>query len=164
MTELVMIGFSEKHRAAEVLPQLQRLQFEWTDEMQNAVAVEVEKDGRLKMLHSQMLDPAVGPEDAYRWKAILSAIVPLPHIPPSSKRELISEVRSINAEGSRRLQDFSLDQDFVRNAAALLLPGNSAILATLQKWKPALTVLSGYSHLVLHTRILRGEDSNGIIQ
>ena len=61
-------------------------------------------------------------------------------------------------------KDFSLDQDFVRNAAALLRPGNSAILATLQKWKPALTVLSGYSPLVLHTRILRGEDSNGIIQ
>jgi uncharacterized membrane protein len=158
-----MIGFSEKHRAVEVLPQLQRLQFKWTAEMQNAVAVEVEKDGRLKMLHSHMLDPAVGREDAYRWKAILSAIVPLPHIPPSSKRELISEVRSINAEGSERLKDFSLDQDFVRNAAALLRPGNSAILATLQEWRSALTVLSGYSHLVLHTTIVRSRSSTEIV-
>ncbi len=159
-----MIGFSEKHRAAEVLPQLQRLQFNWAAEMQNAVAVEVEKDGRLKMLHSQMLDPAVGPEDAHRWKAILSAIVPLPHIPPSSKRELVSEVRSINAESSQRLKDFSLDQDFVRNAAALLRPGNSAILATLKEWKAALTVLSGFSPLVLHTTIVRSEDSTEMVR
>ncbi len=162
MAELVMIGFSEKHRALEVLPQLQRLNFEWCADLNNAVAVEVEKDGRLRLLHSDLLDPAAGWEGASQWKAILSAIVPLPHTPPSSKPQLASEVSSINAAGSGWLKDFSLDQDFVRNAAALLRAGNSAIFATLREWKPAMTVLSGYSHLVLHTRIVRSVDSAAI--
>jgi len=39
----------------------------------------------------------------------------------------------------------------VRNAAALLQPGNSAIFALIQDWQSAATVLSGYSHPVLHT-------------
>ena len=163
LRELIMMGFGERHRALEVLPQLQRLQFEWTADMQNAVAVEVEKDGRLRMLHSHMLDPATGSEDASRWKAILSAIVPLPHLPPSSKRELISEVRSINAEGSGWLKDFSLDQDFVRDAAALLRPGNSAILANIHDWQAAVKVLSGYSRIVLHTSISRIEGSTNLV-
>ena len=153
VTELVVIGFSEKHRALEVLPQLQRLKFEWCAGLNDAVAVEVEKDGRLRLTHSDLLDPAAGWEGASQWKALLGAIVPLPHLPPSSKQRLVSEVRSINADGNAWLEDFALDPNFVRDAAALLRPGNSAILATLRQWKPALTVLSGYSPFVLHTTI-----------
>jgi uncharacterized membrane protein len=149
----VVIGFSEKHRALEVLPQLQRLKFEWCDDMDDAVAVEVEKDGRLRLLHSDLLDPAAGWEGASHWKALLSAIVPLPHVPAAGKRAVVSEVRSINAEGNAWREDFALDQNFLRDAAALLRPGNSAIFATLGEWEPALTVLSGYSPFVLHTTI-----------
>ena len=155
MAELMVIGFSEKHRALEVLPQLQRLKFDWSAEMNDAVAVEVEPDGKLRLLHSDVLDPAAGWEGALQWKALLGAIVPLPYLPASSKRALISEVRSINADGSAWLEDFALDQNFVRDAAALLRPGNSAILATLREWKPALSVLVGYSPYLLHTTIVR---------
>lgn len=158
MPELVMIGFPEKHRALEVLPQLQRLKFVWCTDLDNAVAVEVERDGRLRLLHSHLLDPSGDWEDASQWKAVLNAIVPLPHTPALSKRNVASEVSSVNADGNGWLKSLSFDQDFVRNAAALLLPGCSAILATLQEWKSALTVLSGYSPFVLHTRILNLED------
>src|SRR5271168_1677698 len=98
MRELVMIGFTEKHRAVEVLPQLQRLQFDWSADLQDAVAVEIESNGRLRLNHSQLLDPESGSNLA-QWKAILSAIVPLPHVPQSSTAETVAEVRTINAEG-----------------------------------------------------------------
>lgn len=153
MKELVMVAFAEKHRASEVLPQLQRLQFDWSPDLQSAVAVEVEKDGRLRMMQSQLLDPVAASEDAPQWKELLSAIVPLPHIPPSSTAEVISQVRTINVGGSTWLKNKSLDQDFVRNAAALFRPGNSAILAMVQDWRPALQVLSEYSQIVLHTGV-----------
>ena len=157
MTELVVIGFSEKHRALEVLPQLQRLKFEWCADLSDAVAVEVEKDGRLRLTHSDLLDPAAGWRGASQWKALLSAIVPLPHMPASSKRAVVSEVRSINADGNSWLEDLALDQNFVRDAAALLQPENSAIFTTVREWKPALTVLSGYSPFVLHATIARSD-------
>ena len=150
-----MIAFAEKLRAVEVLPQLQRLTFEWSEDLQTAVAVEVEKDGKLRLHHSQLLDPASGLDDVIRWEAILNAIIPLPHIPSHSTAETARQVRLINAKGSNWLKGLSLDGDFLRNAAALLRPGNSAILAILHESKPALAVLSGYSQMVLHTSLER---------
>jgi uncharacterized membrane protein len=153
MRELIMIGFADKHRAVEVLTQLQRLQFDWCHDLQNAVAVEIERDGRLRLHHSQLLDPATG-SNVPEWKAILSAIVPLPHIPKSSTVETAVEVRTINAEGNKWLKGLSLDRDFIRNAAALLCPGNSAILAIVHESQAALAVLLGFSPIVLHTSAL----------
>jgi uncharacterized membrane protein len=152
MQELMIIGFTESHRAIEVLPQLQRLKFDWCTELQNAAAVEIEKDGRLRLHHSQLLDPAVG-SFMPLWKAILSAIVPLPHTPQSSTVETIIEVRNINAEGSSWLKIASLDRDFIRDAAAVLRPGNSAILTMIHESQSARAVLSGYSYIVLRTSI-----------
>jgi len=152
MQELIMIGFAEKHRAVEVLLQLQRLRFDWCVDLQNAVAVEIEKDGRLRLHHSQLLDPAVG-SDAEHWKSILNAILPQPHIPPLSPTKTVREVRTLNAESRRILKTSSLDRDFLRDAAALLRPGNSAILAIIRQSKPALAVLLGYSYIVLRTSI-----------
>ena len=153
LKELVMVAFGEKHRASEVLPQLQRLEFDWSTDLQSAVAVEVESDGRLRMMHSQLLDPSGAAEDAPQWKELLSTIVPLPHVPPSSTAEVISQVRTINVGGSTWLKNSSLDPDFVRDAAAVLRPGNSAILAMVHDWRPALQVLSEYSQIVLHTGV-----------
>src|SRR5271155_3427059 len=150
--ELVMIGFAENHRAVEVLPQLQRLKFDWCADLQNAVAVEIEKDGRLRLHHSQLLDPAIG-SNMPQWKAILSAIVPLPHTPQLSKAETIAEVRAINDETGRWLKVISADRNFLRDSAALLRPGNSAILAIIGKSQSALSMLAGYSHFVLHTKL-----------
>jgi uncharacterized membrane protein len=153
--ELIMIGFSEKTRAVEVLQQLQRLKFDWSADLQSAVAVEVEWDGKLRLHHSHLLDPASGMDDAIQWKAILNAIVPLPHIPPDSAAEVVSEVRRINAEGQSWLKGVPLDHDFIHNAAALLRPENSAILAIIRNSESALPVLLGFSHVVLRTTLLK---------
>jgi len=152
MHELVMIGFTEKHRAAEVLPQLRRLTFDWSADLRNAAAVEIERDGRLRLQHSQLLDPAAG-LNMPNWKAILSAIVPLPHTPQSSKAATVEEVRAINDETGWWLRIVSADSDFLRDAAALLRPGNSAILAIIRESQSALAILAGYSHFVLHTAL-----------
>lgn len=150
--ELVVMGFGDKHRALEVLPQLQRLKFPWSVDLSNAIAVEVEPDGRLRVLHSHLIDPTSGMDGILRWNALLSAIVPLPHTPLNSTSEVNLEFRGINAAASTWLKDSVLDRDFVRNVAAILQPGNSAIFATIQDWPSAGAVLSGYSHLLLHTK------------
>jgi uncharacterized membrane protein len=153
MIELVMIGFGDRHRATDVLTQVQRLEFDWASDLRNAIAVEVENDGRLRMLQSLLVDPAADPEDAFEWRALLSAIVPLPYLSSSSPTKVGTQVRTINDEGSAWLENLSLDPDFARNASALLRPGNSAILATIHDWQSAIKLLSGYSHLVLHTTV-----------
>jgi len=149
-----MIGFTEKLRAVEVLPQLQRLTFDWSADLRTAIAVEVEKDNRLRLHHSQLLDPASGMDEALQWKVILNAIIPLPHVLPESTAHTASQVSFINAEGRSWLRRVSLDREFIRNAAAVLCPGNSAILAILHDAQSAVKVLSGYSQVVLHTGFL----------
>ena len=64
MKELLIIGFAEKHRALEVLPQLQRLHFDWRGDLQNAVAVEVERDGGLKLFHGLPLESETSTGDS----------------------------------------------------------------------------------------------------
>jgi uncharacterized membrane protein len=152
MQTLMMIGFADKHRAIEVLPQLKRLKFSWCADFEGAVAVEVEMDGRLRLHHSQLLDPAHGSNVA-RWKAMLGVIVPMPHVSQSCSGEAIAELRVAYAEGVSWLKETALDKGFIRDAAAMLQPGNSAILAVVNDSQSALAVLSGYSYLVLHTGI-----------
>jgi uncharacterized membrane protein len=157
VTELVMLGFADRHRAAEVLSQLQRLKFDWSADLHNGIAVEVQPDGRLRMLRSQLLDPAADENDNFQWEAFLSAIVPQRHLPFSARVSQDGIGRTVNAQGRSWLNDLSFDQDFARNAAAILQPGNSAILATIHDWLPAVTLLSGYTSLVLHTTIVRSK-------
>ncbi len=157
MTELVMIGFAEQHRAVEVLSQLQRLKFDWASDLREGIAVEVEPDGRLRMLQSQLLDPTAKTERDFEWEALLSAIVPQPHPTPANSN---AKGSTVNAQGRTWLEDMSFDQDFKRNAAALLRPGNSAILAAISDWRSAMELLSGYSALVLHTTIVRSTKGN----
>jgi uncharacterized membrane protein len=157
MTELVMIGFADQHRAAEVLSQLQRLKFDWASDLREGVAVEVESDGRLRMLQSHLLDPAANGDREFEWEALLSAIVPQPHPTPEDRQKKPS---TVNAQGRTWLQDMSFDQDFRRNAAALLRPGCSAILAAISDWRTAMELLSGYSSLVLHTTVVRSTKGN----
>jgi len=151
--ELVVLGFAERLRAVEVLPQLQRLNFDWSVDLRTAVAVEVENDGKLRLHHGQLLDPAYGPDDSLQWKAILNAIVPLPHPPVESTGTAVLQARIINAKASDWLKRISRDRDFVRNVAAVLRPRNSAILAILRDSQVALPVLSSHTSVVLHTTL-----------
>ena len=49
MAELVVIGFDGKHRAAEVLGQLEAMNATWTIDLKDAVAVYRTDDGRLRV-------------------------------------------------------------------------------------------------------------------
>src|SRR5215472_1785502 len=75
LSELVVMGFSDRYRAEEVLGQLRRLEFSWAADFENAVAAEVDFRGQLSFRHSQAVDPAFG-DSAPAWRALLGAIQP----------------------------------------------------------------------------------------
>jgi uncharacterized membrane protein len=145
-----MIGFTDTYRANEVLAQLQRLQFGWISDIRNGVAVTVGNEGGLRIMRSHLLDPSARTD--FKWEALIAAIMPLPHPRSGSSA---SEFNAISVQSQVWLGKLPFHQNFLRDAAALLRPGHSAIIATIDDWQPAIEFLSGYSHFVLHTSIHR---------
>jgi uncharacterized membrane protein len=49
MSDLIVVGFHGKHRAVEVLDQLQELDADWTIELEDAVAAYRRDNGKLRI-------------------------------------------------------------------------------------------------------------------
>ena len=156
MTELVVVGFSDQHRAEEVLAQLRRLEFDWAADLENAVAVEVDAHGRSSLRHSLVLDPAFA-DSGPAWRALLGAIQPPATPLQSASKESGSESRTVNAEASMWRRDLMANPPFLRDLSAVLRPGDSAIFAVLTDADAAVRVLRGYSSLLLRTPLTEAQ-------
>jgi uncharacterized membrane protein len=158
LTELVVMGFTDRYRAAEVLGQLRQLEFGWAADFEGAVAVEVDTQGRLRLSHSRVLDPAF-PDSAPAWRALLGAIDPRAASRPSNARETGSESRALNAEAQEWQREFMADPEFLRDLGSVLRPGDSAIFAVVIDGDAAVRVLRGYSSVLLHTALTEAQAS-----
>jgi uncharacterized membrane protein len=157
LSELVVLGFSDRYRAEEVLGQLRRLDFSWAADLESAVAVEVDARGRLRIRHSMALDPAFA-DSAPAWRALLLAIqsqaVP---IQPASK-ERASESKALNAEASLWQRALMANNPvFLRDLGAVLRPADSAIFAVVTDGDAAVQVLRGYSSVLLRTSLTEAQ-------
>jgi uncharacterized membrane protein len=152
------MGFTDRYRAEEVLGQLRRLEFRWAADLENAVAVEVDAQGRLRLRHSLVLDPTFA-DSAPAWRALLGAIQPpaVPH--QSASSEGASESRALNAEASLWRHALMANPGFLRDLGSVLYPGDSAILAVLSDADAAVRVLRGYSSVVLRTSLTEAQAS-----
>ena len=158
MSELVVLGFSDRHRAEEVLGQLRRLDFSWATDLENAVAVEVDARGRLRLLHSLVLDPAFA-DSAPAWTALLVAIQPPAAPLRSDSREHARESQAVNAETSLWQRELMANANFLRDLGAVLGSGDSAIFAVLSDADAAVRVLRGYSSVLLRTSLTEAQAS-----
>jgi len=158
LTELVVMGFTDRYRAAEVLGQLRQLEFGWAGDFDGAVAVEVDPEGRLRLSHSRVLDPAFA-DSAPAWRALLGAIQPRAASRPSNARETASEAQGVNAEAQKWRREFMVNPDFLRDLDAVLRPGDSAIFAVLGDADAAVRVLRGYSSVLLRGSLTEAQSS-----
>jgi uncharacterized membrane protein len=158
LNELVVMGFTDRYRAEEVLGQLRRLDFCWAADLENAVAVEVDARGRLRFRHSLFLDPAFA-DSAPAWRALLSAIQPPAASVQLASRKDASESQALNAEASLWRRGLTGNPDFLRDLGALLQHGGSAIFAVLADADDAVRVLRGYSSVILRTSLTEAQAS-----
>jgi hypothetical protein len=112
--------------------------------------VEVESDGRLKLFQGVILDAAPGKEAFAQWESLLGVLRPVSHRALTGSPAKVDER---HAQAVLWFDHFSLNQEFVRNAAALLSPDSSAVMAIIDGDEDALGILGGYSRFVLHTQI-----------
>jgi len=146
------MGFSDRYRAEEVLGQLRRLDFSWAAELENAVAVELDVHGRLRLHHSLVIDSTIA-DSAPAWRALLGAIQPSATRLQPAARQSSGDSQGLNAEASLWRRGLATDPQFLRDFDALLRPGDSAILAVLIDGEAAVRVLRGYSNILLRTSL-----------
>ena len=158
LSELLVMGFSDQYRAEEVLGQLRRLDFGWAADFENAVAVEVDARGGLRLRHSLVLDPAFA-DSAPAWRALLGAIQPPAAPLQPASREGARESQALNAEASLWRRNLMANPQFLRDLGAVLRPGDSAIFVVLSDVDAAVRVLRGYSGVLLRISLTEAQAS-----
>lgn len=58
MSDLIVVGFHERYRAADVLNQLRRMEWDWVIDLDDAVAVYRDVNGKLRI--QQSVEPTSG--------------------------------------------------------------------------------------------------------
>jgi uncharacterized membrane protein len=167
MSELIVVGFSGKHRAAEVLDQLQQLDETWTIDLKDGVAAYRRNDGKLRV--EQSLSPT-GKEGAGFGGAlgiILGALLMAPFTAGTSAAVAATAI-GLNAaavgtfgavagfdDATDWKEQYGVSDEFVEQVGGMIQPGNSAVFALLHSSDPEMVAkrFAGYGGTVLRTTL-----------
>jgi uncharacterized membrane protein len=144
MSELVVAGFPDVLRAAQVVTELQRMDRLWTDEVEHAVTVAYQDDGRL--LVQQTIDPSAGNSAAWSglWAALIRETLMVATEGILEAATAVEQAVAGNRPGiigrdarSQRpswwAEEVGLPPDFMRDVGALIGPGESALFILLRE-------------------------------
>jgi uncharacterized membrane protein len=149
MPNLIVVGFHGKHRAAEVLDELQRLNDDWTIELQDGVAAYRRDNGKLRIEASLNPTEKEGAGLGGALGLIAGAILAAPFTAGASAAVAAGAVAASAATagtvgavlGGEDAYDwkgrFGISDDFVRQVGGMIQPGDSAVFALLSTSDPA---------------------------
>ncbi len=165
--ELMVIGFEGKHRAAEVLQQLESLEASWAIDLKDAVAVYRARDGRL---HSdQSIQPTT--HEGAAWGAIIGGMIgALVFAPLTAGATVPASISTIaagagmlgvtgavfGADDARRWKETTgISDEFVTSVGGMVQPGQSAVFVLARASDPAKVEeqFRGYGGKVLRTTL-----------
>ena len=92
VSELIVFGFRDQYRAAEVLNELKRREWEWAGNLDDAVAITIAQDGKARVQLSVDLSNGEAAAWARVWGSLLSVTLFRPSVGDngrSSKRSFI---------------------------------------------------------------------------
>lgn len=172
MSELVAFVFRDQYRAPEVLNELRRRDFAWSRDLDEAVAVTLNADGKARVQLSVDISTYEGAGWARLWGSLLSSTLFMP------RTEVMVEV----ADGLAFSNNKSLDQsppangpssesswweealacavNFKRDVAALMEPSGSAIFMLLRAVDAPIVLkqLRNYGDTIVHTSLSSEQD------
>jgi len=166
MSELVVVGFkNDKYRASDVLDQLRQLDFDWVIDLDDAVAVYRDYDGKLRVQQSYELTTGEGAAWGGLWGSLIGAVLAIPFTGGASAAAAAGAVAAGALSGtavgatagaidaSWWKEDFGIDDTFVREVGALVQPGDSAIFALIESGNPGIVAaqFKGYGGTVLRS-------------
>ena len=146
MSELIVIGYDDEHRAAEVLETLKEPQKEHSLELDDAVYVTKDLAGEVE-LHQSAHPAASGAKRGAFWGLLIGALFLAP----------VAGVAVGAGAGALRgaLKDAGIEDNFMSDVSQLMGPGNSAIFLLVRKATPdkVLPQLAQFGGMVLRTSL-----------
>lgn len=165
--ELLVIGFDGKHRAAEVLNQLELLRTSWAIDLKDAVAAYRASDGRLHV--DKSVQPT--PQEGAAWGAIIGGLIgALVMAPLTAGATVPASIAAISAgagmfgvtgavfgvdEAHQWKETTGISDEFVRDVGGMVQPGQSAVFVLARASDPAKVEeqFRGYGGKVLRTTL-----------
>ncbi len=124
MSDLIVIGYDDVHKAEEVRLTLIKLQREYLIDVEDAVIAVKKPDGKIK-LH-QMWDPtSYGAVTGTFWGLLIGALFLSPFIGAA--------VGAASGAISGALTDVGVNDDFMKQLSETLKPGSSALFVLVRK-------------------------------
>ena len=146
MSELIVVAYPDEFRAAEVLADLRRAQSSYLIDLEDAVVLTKNQEGKVKLHQSTDLTErgAVG-------GLIFGTIVGFLFLVPLLGAVVGAGVGALTGA----LSDYGIDDDFARSLSTQLTPGSSAIAILLRNASPDKLIpeLSKFGGTVLQTSL-----------
>ena len=123
MSELVVIAYDDQYRAAEVLATLRRLQSEYLIDLEDAVYVTKDGEGKIKLHESTNLT-AAGAAGGGFWGLLIGLLffAPLAGLAVGAGAGAIAG----------KLTEAGIDTQFMRELSVRLAPGSSALFVLVR--------------------------------
>ena len=165
MAELVVVGFKKDlYRASEVLNTLQDMNESWVVDLQDAVAVYRDYNGKLRVDQSYQMTSGEGAAWGGLFGGLLGALIAAPFTGGASIAAVIA-AGSLSGvalgatagaiDASTWKEDYGISEDFVQRVGTMVQPGDSAIFALLRTLDPDLVAaqFKGYGGTILRTTL-----------
>ena len=167
MSELMVIGFEGKHRAAEVLNQLADMDASFRTDLKDAVAVYRTDDGKLRV--DQSVQPTT--TEGAAWGALIGGMIGAILLAPATLGA--STAAAAAALGTGALtggltgaaigaddadtwkRTYGISDDFVKEVSGMVQPGQSAVFVLARTSSPVTVAekFRGYGGKVLRTTL-----------
>jgi uncharacterized membrane protein len=171
VSELVAFVFRDQFRAPEVLNELRRRDFTWSRDLDEAVAVTLDANGKARVQLSVDISTNNGAGWARLWGSLLSSTLFLPGA--EVLVEAVDKLAFSNKTLDQRIQPIGSSPEsgwweealarsvnFKRDVAALIQPSGSAIFMLLAAPDAtmALKQLRNYGDTLVHTSLTSEQD------
>lgn len=164
---LIVVGFHGKHRASEVLGQLEQLTYDWSLDLKDAVAAYRTDDGRLRVDQSVQPTTKEGAGYGVFIGGLIGALLAAPFTAGLSTAAAAATLGvgaataggiggAIGADDADTFKrEYGISDDFVKEVGGMIPPGDSAVFAVVRGGNPEQMAekFRGYGGTILKTTL-----------
>src|SRR5882762_4171063 len=142
VSELIVFGFRDQYRAVEVLNELKRREWEWVGDLDDAMTITLGQNGRVRVQLNVDLSSGEAVPWASMWGSLLSVTLfqPTVELMVVAANDVASAYLAHNSlgggttalDGKWWKECVGISESFVRDVAAVVKPGGSAIFMLLR--------------------------------